>query len=94
MHQQMPWVHVNFGDADAVGGGLAPEEEHAPQEEPHTQVQREHAQDGQLYSIEDGIASEKQPTLARETRVTRYNLVITSLQRVSRYNLVITKPSL
>ena len=51
---------VQFEDADAVGGGLAPEEEHAPQEEPHTQVQPEHAQDGQLYSIEDEIASEKQ----------------------------------
>ena len=54
------WVYVPPNTIrDMHFGEPAPDEEHAPQEKHHAQVQPEHAHDGQLYSIEDEIVSEE-----------------------------------
>ena len=70
------WVNVPPSTSrDVHFGELAPDEELAPQEESHTQVQPEHAQDGQLYSIEDEIASEE-PQVANALDGQPYNFVV------------------
>ena len=66
------WVYVPPNTNRVVQfGQLAPDEELAPQEEPHTQVQLE---DAQLYSIEDEIASEE-PQVAHALDGRLYNFV-------------------